>query len=159
MDSTSFLTLVQHLTSGLSRRGALRGLLTGAFAAVGSGAALNLKAEAKQRRGRRKNKKKRILPPGARCHSGDTVARNCWRKQKRGLKIGCPPRGKCAPGYICEVPVNGSNANTYCSGGPGATCGAPNADGDDTAPFCAIGHQCVLSGSNYTCQALPLQEE
>jgi hypothetical protein len=55
-------------------------------------------------------------------------------------------------GYICEVPVNGSNSDTYCSGGPGAICGAPNGDGDDTAPYCAVGHRCIASRSGYFCQ-------
>ena len=77
-----------------------------------------------------------LLPPGSRCQS----------------------TAQCVSGYICEVPVNGSNSDTYCSGGPGAGCGAKNEDGDDTAPYCAVGHQCVYNvnaGNTWTCQAVP----
>ena len=37
------------------------------------------------------------------------------------------------------------------SGGPGAVCGPKTEDLDDTAPFCAVGHECV----NGVCQATP----
>jgi hypothetical protein len=57
------------------------------------------------------------------------------------------------------VPVNGSNSDRYCSGGQGAGCGAKNEDGDDTAPFCAVGFACVYATNNgssaWTCQAVP----
>jgi hypothetical protein len=58
-------------------------------------------------------------------------------------------------GYICEVPVNGSNSDRYCSGGPGAICGKPTEDDDDTAPYCAVGHRCLFGNGAYRCQVVP----
>jgi hypothetical protein len=66
----------------------------------------------------------------------------------------CQSDSQCVSGYICEVPVNGSNSDEYCSGGQGAVCGAPTEDGDDTYPFCAVGFRCTPTGSRYTCQAV-----
>ena len=77
-------------------------------------------------------------------------------KGSRKLQPGerCQSDSQCTSGYICEVPVNGSNSDEYCSGGQGAVCGAPNEDGDDTFPFCAVGFACTPSGNRYTCQAV-----
>jgi hypothetical protein len=53
--------------------------------------------------------------------------------------------------YFYEVPVNAGNSDRTYSGATGADCGAPNADGDDTAPSCAAGHAFTLtSQSNQT---------
>jgi hypothetical protein len=49
------------------------------------------------------------------------------------------------------VAVNAGNSDKTCSGGPGAVCGPKTEDLDDTAPFCAVGHECV----NAVCQAVP----
>ena len=115
-----------------TRRSALRGLVAGAATLVGGGLLLGSEdADARRRRGGKKGNRK--LQPGERCQS-DT---------------------QCTSGYICEVPVNGSNSDEYCSGGQGAVCGAPNEDGDDTFPFCAVGFACTASGNSYTCQAVP----
>ena len=139
MDHTTFDSLTSSLSTTLTRRTALRGLVAGALAAVVGVSALHDEAAARRRRrkgGKRKNKQQNQngkLQPGERCET----------------------TSQCVSGYICEVPVNGSNSDTYCSGGPGAICGAPNGDGDDTAPYCAVGHTCVPSGNQYLCQAVP----
>ena len=144
MDTTTFDSIARNLSSSMTRRSALRGLFAGAAAAVAGGALLQADDAAAKRRGKKKSRKGQtanptqgggqpLLAPGSRCESS----------------------AQCTAGYICEVPVNGSNSDRYCSGGPGASCGAPNDDGDDTAPFCAVGHRCVFSGSSYTCQAVP----
>jgi hypothetical protein len=117
----------------------LRSLVAGAAAVVAGGAVLTPEVEGKRRRknrkgGKRKNKRQNgKLQPGERCQS----------------------TSQCVSGYICEVPVNGSNSDTYCSGGPGAICGAPNGDGDDTAPYCAVGYECVSFYGRATCQVVP----
>jgi hypothetical protein len=146
MDTTTFDSLTRHLSGRTTRRSAVRGLFAGAAAAVVAGGAL-LRAEDASAKRRRKKKGKKgkksgtqtpgggqpLLPPGSRCESS----------------------AQCTSTYICEVPVNGSNSDRYCSGGQGAICGAPNGDGDDTAPFCAVGFDCVFTAGGYTCQAVP----
>ncbi len=147
METTTFDGITRNLGSSLTRRSALRGLFAGAAAVVAGGALLQVEeASAKRRKKGKKGKGRQpttgqpgqggqpqLLPPGSRCQS----------------------TSQCVTGYICEVPVNGSNSDRYCSGGPGAICGAPTEDGDDTAPYCAVGHRCTFSGSSYTCQAVP----
>lgn len=49
--------------------------------------------------------------------------------------------------------VNAGNSDKTCCGGYGAYSGAPTEDGDDTAPFCAVGYACVAG----VCQ--PVSEE
>jgi hypothetical protein len=151
METTTFDGLTRTFGSRMTRRSALRGLVATAAAAVAGGALLQVEdASAKRRKKSRKGSSTQpttdqpqnggttpLLPPGSRCQSSS----------------------QCVAGYICEVPVNGSNSDKYCSGGPGAGCGAKNEDGDDSAPFCAVGHQCVYASSNgsssWTCQAVP----
>ncbi len=141
MDTTTFDTLTRTLTTSTTRRSALRGLVAGAAAtAVGAGLLLGSgDTSAKRRKGGKKGGKKsgkgqaQKLQPGTRCQSDS----------------------QCTTGYICEVPVNGSYSDEYCSGGQGAVCGAPNGDGDDTFPFCAVGFDCTPTGNRYTCQAVP----
>ena len=146
MDTTKFDSVARLFGSGMSRRQALRGLIAGAAALTAGGALLQAEEASAKKRRRRKAKKSQtqtpsggqqpLLAPGSRCETS----------------------AQCTSLYICEVPVNGSNSDRYCSGGPGAICGAPNDDGDDTAPFCAVGHRCVFNfnaGNNYTCQAVP----
>ena len=93
--------------------------------------------------------------------SEDTSAKRRKRGKGKGKGKGLQPGQRCqndtqcTRGYICEVPVNGSNSDEYCSGGQGAVCGAPNGDGDDTFPFCAVGFSCTPTGNTYTCQAVP----
>ena len=134
MEATTFETM----TKSLSRRTAMRGLVAGALAAVVGVGVLHEETDARKRR-KRKSKKgqtqtqTRKLQPGERCES----------------------TSQCTSGYICEVPVNGSNSDRYCSGGQGAICGAPTEDGDDTAPFCAVGFRCEFSGGTYRCNAVP----
>ena len=152
MDTTTFDGIARHLSSSITRRRALRGLFAGAVTAVAGGEVLRTE-DASARRRRKKGKKNqnqrpqdqqqgqpRTLPPGAFCQTNS----QCQTGQ----------------GYICEVAVNAGNSDRTCSGATGAVCGAPNGDGDDTAPFCAVGHFCALnSQSNQTgtgvCQAVP----
>lgn len=143
MDTTTFDTIARTVSTSMTRRSALRGLVAGAAAAaVGTGILLGSEDTSARRKKGKKGKKgssSQKLQPGQRCQS-DT---------------------QCTNGYICEVPVNGSNSDEYCSGAQGAVCGAPNDDGDDTFPFCAVGHRCVLTAGgfsrpdSYTCQAVP----
>ncbi len=140
MDTTTFDTLTRAITTTSTRRSALRGLFAGAaVAAAGAGMLLGSEDAGARRRkrgkkgGKGKGKGGSKLQPGQRCQNDN----------------------QCTKGYICEVPVNGGNSDEYCSGGQGATCGAPNDDGDDTFPFCAVGFDCTASGNGYTCQAVP----
>ena len=134
MDTTTFDTLARTVSSTTTRRSALRGLVAGAATLVAGGLLVQGEdASARRRKKGKKSKGSRKLQPGERCQN-DT---------------------QCTSGYICEVPVNGSNSDEYCSGGQGAVCGAPNEDGDDTFPFCAVGFACTPSGNRYTCQAVP----
>ena len=135
MDTTTFDTLTRTVSASTTRRSALRGLVAGAATLVAGGLLLQSEdAGARRRGGKGKGKGKgKKLQPGQRCQSDS----------------------QCVSGYICEVPVNGSNSDEYCSGGQGAVCGAPNDDGDDTFPFCAVGFSCTPNGNRYTCQANP----
>jgi hypothetical protein len=131
MDITTFDTISRTVATAQTRRSALRGLVAGAAILVAGGLLLPGEDAAGKRRKRRKGKGKgKLLQPGERCQNDN----------------------QCVSGYICEVPVNGSNSDEYCSGGQGAACGAPNDDGDDTFPFCAVGFSCTASGNGYTCQ-------
>ena len=137
METTTFDTLTRTVSASSTRRSALRGLMAGAATLVAGGVLLHAEDTAAKRRKRGKGKRKgkgkgKGLQPGQRCQN-DT---------------------QCTRGYICEVPVNGSNSDEYCSGGQGAVCGAPNGDGDDTFPFCAVGFRCTPTGNTYTCQAV-----
>ena len=154
METTTFDGITKSFGSRMTRRSALRGLFAGAAAAVAGGAVLGIEdASAKRRKkgkkGRRSQEQTGGTPGGGQTPPGGG--------QPQLLPPGsrCQFTAQCTTGYICEVPVNGSNSDLYCSGGPGAICGAPNGDGDDTFPFCAVGHRCVSSGSGYSCQAVP----
>jgi hypothetical protein len=127
----------------MTRRQALRGIVAGAVTAAAGGALLageDVEAKRSRKNKKGKNRKGRQntggqnLPPGARCQNSE----------------------QCTPSYICEVPVNGSNSDTYCCGAQGAGCGAKNEDGDDTAPYCCVGHACVYHPNNgsWTCEAV-----
>ena len=132
MDFTTFDTISRTVATSQTRRSALRGLVAGAATLLAGGVLLHAEDTAAKRR-RGKGGKGKGLQPGQRCQN-DT---------------------QCTKGYICAVPVNGSNSDEFCSGGQGAVCGAPNGDGDDTFPFCAVGFRCTPTGNTYTCQAVP----
>lgn len=130
METTTFDGIARNLGSSITRRSALRGLFAGAMAAVAGGALLHADdASAKRRRRRKKNKK------------GNKQTEN----KRRQPGAFCDSSSQCQTdkGYICEVAVNAGNSDKTCSGGPGAVCGPKNEDLDDTAPFCAVGHECV----------------
>jgi hypothetical protein len=147
MDSQTLDTIARTVGTSMTRRSALRGLVATTVATVAGGALLlGDDAAAKRRKKGKKGKKGQKgqtdtptqggtqgLPPGSRCQTSS----------------------QCQTTYICEVPVNGSNSDRYCSGGQGAICGAPNGDGDDTFPYCAVGYRCTPTGNTYTCQAVP----
>jgi hypothetical protein len=136
METKTFDGITKTLGSSITRRSALRGLFAGAMAAVAGGALLQADdAAAKRRRRNKKNKKSN---------------QNSKRRQPGAF---CDSSAQCQTdkGYICEVPVNAGNSDKTCCGGQGAFCGPKNADLDDTAPFCAVGHECV----NSVCQKLP----
>jgi hypothetical protein len=137
MDTTTFDTLTRTVSASTTRRSALRGLVAGAATLVAGGLLLpGEDAGAKRRKKGKKGGKGKgtKLQPGQRCQSDS----------------------QCTSGYICEVPVNGSNSDEFCSGGQGAVCGAPNDDGDDTFPFCAVGFSCTPSGNRFTCQEVKI---
>ena len=140
MDSTNFDSVARLFGRGMTRRAALRGLVAGTSALTAGGVLLRAEDASAKRRRKKKTKK--------------------TQKQTQTVPIGarCQTSSQCPASYICDVPVNGANSDRYCSGGPGAICGAKNEDGDDTAPFCAVGHRCVfnfIAGNTYTCQAVP----
>jgi hypothetical protein len=132
MDTTTFDTITRSVATSQTRRTALRGLAAGAATLVAGGVLLGAEETSARRRKRGKGKGKR-LQPGQPCQNDN----------------------QCTNGYICEVPSNGGNSDRVCSGGQGAVCGAPNGDGDDTRPFCAVGFDCTATGNTYTCQAVP----
>ncbi len=135
MDFTTFDTMTRSVATSQTRRTALRGLAAGAAALV-AGSVLHGAEDTsakRRKRGKGKGKGKR-LQPGQPCQNDN----------------------QCTKGYICEVPSNGGNSDRVCAGGQGAVCGAPNGDGDDTAPFCAVGFDCTATGNTYTCQAVPV---
>ncbi len=137
MDTTTFDTITRSVSTSMTRRSALRGLFAGAAAAaVGTGMLLQSEDTSAKRR---KKKVKKGSTGGSKLQPGQR----------------CQNDGQCTSGYICEVPVNGSNSDEYCSGGQGAVCGTPTEDGDDTFPFCAVGFRCSPNGNRYTCQAEP----
>ena len=142
METTTFDGIARSLGSSITRRSALRGLFAGAMAAVAGGALLHAD-DASAKRRRRKNKK------GKKNKKGNQQP-NSKRRQPGAF---CDSSAQCQTdkGYICEVAVNAGNSDKTCAGGPGAVCGPKNEDLDDTAPFCAVGHECV----NGVCQATP----
>jgi hypothetical protein len=132
MDTTKFDSVARLFGSGMTRREALRGLVAGAAALTAGGALLKADdASAKRRRKKGKKSSQQRRQPGEFC---DTSSQ-CQTDR----------------GYICAVAVNAGNSDKTCAGGPGAFCGPKNDDLDDTAPFCAVGHECV----NSVCQAVP----
>jgi hypothetical protein len=140
METTTFDGIARSLSSSTTRRSALRGLFAGAMAAVAGSALLHADDVSAKRRRRKKNKK----------GNNRNQQSNGNRRQPGAF---CDSSAQCQTdkGYICAVAVNAGNSDKTCSGGPGAVCGPKTEDLDDTAPFCAVGHECV----NSVCQAVP----
>jgi hypothetical protein len=132
METTTFDGIARSLSSSTTRRSALRGLVAGAMAAVAGSALLHADDASAKRRNQQSNGNRR--QPGAFCDSSS----QCQTDK----------------GYICAVAVNAGNSDKTCAGGPGAVCGPKTEDLDDTAPFCAVGHECV----NGVCQATPEED-
>jgi hypothetical protein len=134
MDTKMFDIISRSVATSQTRRSALRGLVAGAATLAAGGVLLGAEDSSGKRRKRRKGK-----------------------GQGKGLQPGqpCQNDNQCTKGYICEVPVNGSNSDEFCSGGQGAVCGAPDGNEDDTFPFCAVGFSCTATGTSFTCQAVP----
>ena len=145
MDSQTLDTLARTVNTSLTRRSALRGLFAASLASVAGGSLLLGENASARRRGGKKGKKGKGQTGGGQSPTG--------QGQAPGTR--CQTSSQCQATYICAVPVNGSNSDLYCSGGQGAICGAPNEDGDDTFPFCAVGHRCTPTGNTYTCQFVP----
>jgi hypothetical protein len=134
METTTLDTIARSLSSSMTRRSALRGIFAGAAAAVAGGTLSRARRPppSAQEEGRQEQAARSRQPASRPAISPERTA-----PAPTGSR--CQSSSQCVSGYICEVPVNGSNSDRYCSGGPGAICGAPNADDDDTAPFCAWG--------------------
>src|SRR3954469_4168225 len=64
MDNTTFDTIARTMSTTVSRRSALRGLVAGALAVTAGGAALETSAKRQ-----RKGKKQRVLQPGDYCQT------------------------------------------------------------------------------------------
>jgi hypothetical protein len=136
METTTFDGIARTFSSSLTRRSAVRGIFAGAMAAV-AGATLLHADDASAKRRRKKHKKgnqpstSKLRQPGAFCDFDSQCETD--------------------KGYFCDVPVNAGNSDETCSGRSGAVCGPKTEDLDDTAPFCAVGFECV----NGFCQAVP----
>jgi hypothetical protein len=100
MDSTTFDTVARSLSTVVSRRSALRGLLAGALA-VTAGRAVS-ETSAKRRTGKGKGKKQRDLRPGDRCKT---------TKQCHAIN----------GDYLC-APTRIFSDERVCCGGPDALC-------------------------------------
>lgn len=132
-----FTRMIQVATADITRRGLLKSTVAPALAGLGLTAFLA--ADDAEGRRRKKGKKKRCKKAGKSC----TKDKQCCTKK----------------GLICEVPVNGSNSDTYCCGGDGAKCGGNNEDGDDLSPFCCNGFRCNSdTESPGTCVPVPPDE-
>jgi hypothetical protein len=132
MDGSTFDRLVQFATPDVSRRGLLKSALVPALAGLGFVSLLGA-----EQAGANKKKKKRCKKAGSPCTSN----KQC-----------CPSKTK----HHCEVPVNGSNSDTFCCGTEGAKCGGNNEDGDDLSPFCCVGFECNSdTESPGTCVPVP----
>jgi hypothetical protein len=121
MDGETFDAIARIFGGGLTRRRALRSVaVAAAIASAGTLASVALDGAAVE--ARKKKDKKRCLKSGKRC----TSKKQCCTKT----------------GLICEVPTGGSNSDTYCCGGVGATCGGANEDGDAVGPNCCAKFRC-----------------
>jgi hypothetical protein len=130
MDSTKFDAVARTFGTGLTRRSALRGLVAGAVAVVGGATVLEADAKRRRKKGKGGNQQRGTLANGQFCQTS----------------------AQCRDANnICEVASNASNSDRTCCGAAGATCGAPNGDGDATAPFCCAGFSCTAG----TCQPVP----
>ena len=139
MDTAKFDGIARLLGNGLTRREAVRGLVATGVAVTAGASALDL-VEAKRRK-RRKNKKGK--------GRGKVLAAGEF----------CQTDAQCGPEKthrICDVALNASNSDETCCGATGATCGAPNGDGDDTYPYCCYGYYCYYVPGEETGHCQPL---
>ena len=153
METTTLDTIARTLGSTMTRRSALRGLFAGAAAVVAGGAVLQVEDASAKRRKKKGGKKGSTQP---------TTSQPTTDQPQSGQPLlspgsRCQSSSQCMSGYICEVPVNGSNSDRSCSGATGAQCGPATEDGDATAPFCAVGYSCHYNTGSSTgvCQAVP----
>lgn len=134
MDGSTF----DKLSLIVSHAGTRRSALTALAAAGLGGAALLAASDAEGKKGKGKKKRKR------KC-KGNTAGKPCTTD-----KTCCTSKTK----NICRVPSNGGNSDTFCCGGPGATC-SRNADEDEIPPVCCTGFPCSAGPSQTgTCQPL-----
>jgi hypothetical protein len=154
MDSTRFDGLIRNLGSTLDRRAAARGLFAGALAVALGGSALEADAKRRRRKRRKKRKKKSQSQEQPANNSGGGTGSGGGAGSGGGSGSGtgggqtlhpgdfCQHHVQCPYTYKCDVAVNASNSDKTCCGSYNALCGAPNEDGDDTAPYCCVGYYC-----------------
>lgn len=110
MDSTTFDTVARNLSTSISRRSALRGLVAGALAVTAGSSVLETSAKR-----RRKDKKQRHLQPGDFCRKDTQCNRHdphyiCGRRvfnDERRVCCGlidavCDSSADCCYGYLCH---------------------------------------------------------
>lgn len=114
MDSTTFDTVTRNLSTVVSRRYALGGLLAGALAITAGSAAPETRAKR-----RRKAKKQRALRPGDRCKTTN----QCWQFDGD---------------YIC-APTRIFSDERVCCGGLDALCDETGAG----KRSCCFGYLCA----------------
>src|SRR3954453_9000397 len=114
MDSTTFDTIARTMSTTISRRSALRGLVAGALAVTAGGAALETSAKRQ-----RKGKKQRVLQPGDFCQTD---------KQCQHFN----------GDYICG-PKRIFSDERVCCGGVDALCD----ETEVTAQSCCYGYLCA----------------
>ncbi|MFN8678741.1 MAG: hypothetical protein U0Z70_20350 [Thermomicrobiales bacterium] len=136
MDGSTFDKLSQLVSRAGTRRSALSTL-----AAAGLGGAALLAASDAEGKGKGKKKRKR-------------KCKNVGRKACTSDKQCCPGKTK----FLCRVPNDGSNSDTFCCGGTGAKCSRNNEGdiGDEIPPTCCTDFTCdAAPGSTGTCQPNP----
>lgn len=115
MDTKNFDAIAKRFAQGSTRRETVRRLLAGAAAAAVGVAGIS---------GGSARPKATCKKPGALCSS----SKQCCPKETNRK---------------CKVANNAGNSDTTCCGVADAVCGPKNNDGDDTAPFCCVNHDCV----------------
>jgi hypothetical protein len=135
MDGSTFDRLSLIVSQAGTRRSALTALVA---AGLGSGALLATSdVEGKKKKKHNKGKKKR-----------KRKCKNVGRKPCTADKQCCPGKTK----FLCRVPNDGSNSDTFCCGGTGAKC-SRDIDNNEIRPTCCTDFDCsALPGGTGTCQ-------
>lgn len=132
MDASTFDKLSQIIARSRTRRSAL-----GALAATGIGGTMLLADAGAKGKGKKKRKRK---------------CKSVGRKPCTADKQCCPGKTR----FLCRVPNDGSNSDTFCCGGTGAKC-SRDGDNNEIRPTCCTDFTCdAAPGSTGTCQPNPL---